>query len=212
MIYDPPEGPGLTRNRNAIHLAVLEMERIAHYEVTGRIGEGAMGEVYRARDTKLNREVAIKVPPESFAGRKESLARFERAAQLLAALNHPHIASIFGIEEIEDTKAIALELVEDETLQERLKRGPLSLPEALPVFRQIASALEAAHEKGIVHRDLKPANIKFTAEGEVKVLDFGLAKAVEGASENTGPADRSSIPEDRAEDAPVERMGTLITL
>ena len=119
------------------------MERIAHYEVTGRIGEGAMGEVYRARDTKLNREVAIKVPPESFAGRKESLARFERAAQLLAALNHPHIASIFGIEEIEDTKAIPLELVEDETLQERLKRGPLSLPEALPVFRQVASALEA---------------------------------------------------------------------
>jgi serine/threonine-protein kinase len=105
-----------------------------------------------------------------------------------------------------------LELVEGETLQEWLKRGPLSLPEALPVFRQIASALEAAHEKGIVHRDLKPANIKFTAEGEVKVLDFGLAKAVEGASENTGPAARSSIPEDRAEDAPVERMGTLITL
>lgn len=173
---------------------------------------GARGEVYRARDTKLNREVAIKVLPESFAGRKESLARFEREAQLLVALNHPHIATIFGIEEIEDTKAIVLELVEGETLQERLKRGPLSLPEALPVFRQIASALEAAHEKGIVHRDLKPANIKFTAEGEVKVLDFGLAKAVEGASESTGPAARSSIPEDRAEDAPVERMGTLITL
>ena len=163
--------------------------RIAHYEITGKIGAGAMGEVYRARDTKLNREVAIKVLPDSFASNAESLGRFEREAQLLAALNHPHIATIFGIEEIEDTRAIVLELVEGETLQERLRHGPLSLEEVLPVFRQIAGALEAAHEKGIVHRDLKPGNIKFTAEGEAKVLDFGLAKAIEGAREETTEID-----------------------
>ena len=172
-------------------------ERIAQsndYEISERIGAGAMGEVYRARDTKLNREVAIKLLPPSIGGQRESLARFEREAQLLATLNHPHIATIFGIEEVEDSKAIVLELVEGETLQERLQRGPLPLEEVLPIFRQIASALEAAHEKGVVHRDLKPGNIKFTADGDVKVLDFGLAKAIEGAREElpTGQGDADS--------------------
>ena len=184
--------------------------RIAHYELTDKIGAGAMGEVYRARDTKLNREVAIKILPDSFADRQDSLARFEREAHLLASLNHPHIATIFGIEDIENTKAIVLELVEGETLQERLKRGPLSLEEALRVFRQIASALEAAHEKGIVHRDLKPGNIKFTADGDVKVLDFGLAKAVEDAREEETQAEDDADSEAPTQPAETTMPGTVI--
>ena len=135
-----------------------------------------MGEVYRARDTKLQREVAIKVLPEHLAAERDRLARFEREAQVLATLNHPHIAQIYGFEASGPTHALVLELVEGDTLAERIDNSPIPLDEALPIARQIAQALEAAHEQGIVHRDLKPANIKITPGGVVKVLDFGLAK------------------------------------
>ena len=138
-----------------------------------------MGEVYRARDTRLDREVAVKVLPASFAGDPDRLMRFEREAKTLAALNHPHIAQIHGLEDAGTTRALVMELVEGEDLAQRLARGPLPLDEALPIARQIAEALEAAHDAGIVHRDLKPANIKVRPDGTVKVLDFGLAKAAE---------------------------------
>jgi TolB-like protein len=153
--------------------------RLGPYEILAPIGAGGMGEVYRARDGKLNREVAIKVLPEAFAADAERLARFRREAQVLAALNHPHIAAIYGLEESGGVEGLVLELVPGETLAERLTKGPLPVDEALEIARQIAEALEAAHERGIVHRDLKPANVKLTPEGKVKVLDFGLAKAME---------------------------------
>ena len=150
---------------------------IAHYKVTAKLGQGGMGEVYRATDTKLDREVAIKVLPESFAQDKERLARFEREAKVLASLNHPNIAGIYGLEQTGNSHALVLELVEGEDLSQRIKRGALPVEEALDVCKQIAEALEAAHEKGIIHRDLKPGSIKLMADGRVKVLDFGLAKA-----------------------------------
>ncbi|HVS03254.1 MAG TPA: protein kinase, partial [Thermoanaerobaculia bacterium] len=152
---------------------------LAHYEVVDKLGEGGMGEVYRARDTRLGREVAIKVIPEAFLADPERLGRFEREARLLASLNHPHIAAIHGVEEVEGRRFLVLELVAGETLAERLGRGPIPVEEALELARQVAEGLEAAHGKGIVHRDLKPANVKVTPEGGVKVLDFGLAKALE---------------------------------
>src|SRR5438477_3286521 len=127
-----------------------------------------MGQVYRARDTKLQRDVALKILPDAFASDPDRLARFQREAQVLASLNHPNIAQIYGLEESNNTRCIVMELVEGETLQERLKRGPIPVDEALPIAKQIADALEAAHEKGIIHRDLKPANIKITASGTVK--------------------------------------------
>ena len=136
-----------------------------------------MGEVYRARDAKLGREVAIKVLPGQFSKDRERLARFEREARLLASLNHPNIATLHGFEESNDIRFLVMELVEGETLGERLARGPIPLDEALPLFEQIASGLHAAHEKGVIHRDLKPANIKITPDGVPKILDFGLAKA-----------------------------------
>ncbi len=138
-----------------------------------------MGEVYRARDPKLNRDVALKVLPDDFADDPERLARFKREAQVLASLNHPNIAAIYGLEDSGETHALVLELVEGPTLQDRIAQGAIPLDEALPIAKQIAEALEAAHEQGIIHRDLKPANIKVTPEGVVKVLDFGLAKALE---------------------------------
>jgi serine/threonine-protein kinase len=147
-----------------------------------------MGEVYRARDTRLNRDVAIKVLPESFAGDAERLARLNREAQVLAALNHPHIAHIHGLEESNGVRALVLELVEGEDLAQRIARGPIPTDEALPIARQIAEALEAAHEQGIIHRDLKPANIKVRPDGTVKVLDFGLAKAMDPAMASTANA------------------------
>ena len=140
-----------------------------------------MGEVYRARDTKLGRDVALKTLPASFATDPERLARFEREARTLAALNHPHIAQIYGFERSGETCALVMELVEGDDLSARIARGPLPLDDALAIARQIAEALEAAHEQGIVHRDLKPANIKVRTDGTVKVLDFGLAKAMEPA-------------------------------
>ncbi len=130
------------------------------HSVTAKIGEGGMGEVYRARDTKLDRDVALKVLPEAFTQDPDRLARFEREAKVLASLNHPNIAAIYGLEEADDTRALVLELVEGPTLADRIKRGPIPLDEALPIAKQIAEALEAAHEAGVIHRDLKPANIK----------------------------------------------------
>jgi Tol biopolymer transport system component len=155
--------------------------RLGPYEVLSPLGAGGMGEVWRARDTKLGREVALKVLPLSVAADPERLARFEREAQLLASLNHPHIGAIYGLEESGPTKALVLELIEGPTLQERIAQGALPVEEALSIGRQIAEALEAAHEKGVIHRDLKPQNVKITPDGEVKVLDFGLAKALDPA-------------------------------
>jgi Tol biopolymer transport system component len=157
------------------------------YQVTAKLGAGGMGEVFRARDTRLNREVAIKVLPESFAQDKERLARFEREAKALAALNHPNVAAIYGLERIGSSQALILELVEGEDLSARLKRGPLPVEEAMDVCKQIAEALEAAHEKGIIHRDLKPGNVKLTADGKVKVLDFGLAKTTTAEATSMDP-------------------------
>jgi serine/threonine protein kinase len=164
--------------------------RLGPYEITGPLGAGGMGEVYRARDTKLGREVAIKILPAALAADRERLARFEREAQSLAELNHPHIAQVYAFESVATPAAadaapfhaLVMELVEGPTLADRLAQGPLPLAEALPLARQLAEALEAAHEQGIVHRDLKPANIKVRDDGTVKVLDFGLAKAMEKAS------------------------------
>ncbi|MEJ2147774.1 MAG: serine/threonine-protein kinase, partial [Acidobacteriota bacterium] len=154
-------------------------QSVAHYEITDKLGAGGMGEVYRATDTRLNRQVALKVLPPIFAQDEQRMGRFEREAQVLASLNHPNIASIYGLEESNGTRVLVMELVEGEDLSERIARGPIPLDEALPIARQVAEALEDAHEKGIIHRDLKPANIKLTPEGKVKVLDFGLAKALE---------------------------------
>src|SRR5688500_10439981 len=162
--------------------ASLAGTRVGSHEITAKLGEGGMGEVYRATDTRLRREVAIKVLPEAFTADRDRLARFEREAQTLAALNHPNIAAIYGLEETNGTQALVMELVEGEDLSARIARGPLPLDEALAIARQIAEALEAAHERGIVHRDLKPANVKVRADGTVKVLDFGLAKALEPAA------------------------------
>ena len=150
------------------------------YEILSPLGKGGMGEVWRARDSKLGREVAIKTLPEEFARDEERLARFEREAKLLASLNHPNIATIHGLEEDSGTRFLVLELVEGDTMAERLKRGPIPVEESLKLALQIAEALEAAHEKGVIHRDLKPANIKVTPDGKIKVLDFGLAKAFSG--------------------------------
>ena len=154
--------------------------RLGAYEVSALIGAGGMGEVYRARDTTLNRDVALKILPLDFAGDPDRLARFEREAQVLAALNHPHVGAIYGFENSAAVHALVLELVEGLTLADRIVTGTLPLDEALRIAQQIAEALEAAHDKAIVHRDLKPANIKITANGIVKVLDFGLAKAASG--------------------------------
>ena len=155
-------------------------ESIAHYRVTAKIGAGGMGEVYRATDTKLGRDVALKVLPEAFAQDTQRMQRFQREAQVLASLNHPGIAAIYGFEESGSTHALAMELVEGPTLAERIGQGPIPVEEALPLAKQIAEALEYAHDHGIIHRDLKPANIKLTPDGKVKILDFGLAKALAG--------------------------------
>ncbi len=149
---------------------------IGPYEVLSPLGAGGMGEVYRARDTKLGRDVALKVLPEALASHAGRLARFRREAQVLASLNHSNIAAIFGLEESGSATALVLELVEGPTLADRLREGSLPLDDALSIAKQVAEALEAAHEKAITHRDLKPANIKLTADGKVKILDFGLAK------------------------------------
>jgi serine/threonine protein kinase len=160
-------------------VALTAGTRLGPYEILSALGAGGMGEVYRARDMKLGREVAIKVLPDHLAGDADRIARFEREAKALAALNHPHIATLYGLEESDGRHLLVMELVEGETLADRIARGPLLLEEALRTAIQIADALEAAHEKAIVHRDLKPANIKLTPDGTIKVLDFGLARVLE---------------------------------
>ena len=150
--------------------------KLGPYEVLAPIGKGGMGEVYKAKDTRLDRTVAIKVLPTEFAFDRERLARFEREAKLLASLNHPNIASVHGFEESDGVKALVLELVEGPTLAERISRGPIPVDEAVAIAKQIAEALEAGHEAGVIHRDLKPSNVKVKEDGRVKVLDYGLGK------------------------------------
>ena len=165
---------------------------LGHYEILEPLGKGGMGEVYRARDTNLDRDVAIKVLPEDFAADQDRLARFEREAKLLASLNHVNIATIHGLEESDGVRFIAMEVVEGETLAERIARsGRIEVDEALEIARQIAEALEAAHENGVIHRDLKPANVIVSPDAKVKVLDFGLAKAYEA---DGSPAEISPDP------------------
>jgi len=169
------------------------LEQIGTYRVEGEIGRGGMGVVYRAVDERLDRDVAIKALPEDLAGDPARLERFEREAKALASLNHPNIAAIYGVEEQGGHRYLVLELVEGETLAERLDRGPLDVDDAVDIAVQIAEGVEAAHEAGIIHRDLKPANIKITPDGKVKVLDFGLAKADEGATSSTGMSQNPTI-------------------
>ena len=158
----------------------LPVTRLGPYEITAQIGVGGMGEVWCATDTNLGRQVAIKILPDAFAHDPERLARFEREAKTLASLNHPNIAQIYGLEKTDGIRALVMELVEGPTLADRIAQGPIPIDEALPIAKQIAEALEAAHEQGIIHRDLKPANVKVRDDGTVKVLDFGLAKIIEG--------------------------------
>src|SRR5206468_1133478 len=158
--------------------------KLAHYEINSHLGSGGMGDVYQATDSKLGRSVAVKFLPEAFARDADRVARFEREARVLASLNHPNIVAIYGQEDSKEKKFLVMELVPGETLAERIVRGPIPMDESAAIAKQIAEALEAAHEKGIIHRDLKPANIKVTADGKVKVLDFGLAKAYEQDSAN----------------------------
>src|SRR6266849_4741744 len=172
-------------------MALTSGTKLGPYEIVAPLGAGGMGEVYRARDTKLGRDVALKLLPPLFTADADRVARFEREARLLASLNHPHIGAIYGFEDAGNVSALVLELVEGDTLADRVRRGPLPLLEALAVAQQIADALDAAHRAGIIHRDLKPSNIKITSDGVVKVLDFGLAKAL--AAEGSG-SDLSKSP------------------
>jgi serine/threonine-protein kinase len=171
-------------------------QTVAHYKILDKLGEGGMGEVWRAEDTKLGRQVAIKVLPEAFTSDGERLARFEREARVLAAFEHPRIASIYGLEDFEGRKLLVMQVAEGETLAERIDAGPTAVVQALNIALQIVEALEAAHDKGIIHRDLKPANIKLSPDGQVTVLDFGLAKALEfiGSSSGSGPQSLSLSP------------------
>ena len=164
--------------------------KLAHYEILESVGKGGMGEVFRARDTKLEREVAIKVLPEEFADDEQRVSRFEREAKLLASLNHPNIASIYGFE----SNALVLELVEGPTLADRIEQGPIPVEECIAIAKQIAEALESGHDTGVIHRDLKPANIKLREDGTVKVLDYGLAKALEGEAAASSDSDLSQSP------------------
>ena len=164
------------------------------YEILTAIGAGGMGQVYRARDSGLRRDVAVKVLSEGVANDADRLARFEREAHVLASLNHPNIAAIYGLERVDGTPLLIMELVPGQTLAERIKRGSLAIEDALPIAAQIAAALEAAHDKGIVHRDLKPANVIVTPEGQVKVLDFGLAKHLAGSTGSDFARDLSHSP------------------
>ena len=175
-------------------MALTAGTRLGPYEIAAQIGAGGMGEVYQAHDTKLGRDVAIKVLPEAFAHDPERLSRFQREAKMLAALNHPNIATIYGLEQSNGTSYLVMELVSGETLQQRiLREGAVPIEEALAICKQITEALEAAHEKGIIHRDLKPANVKVTPEGKVKVLDFGLAKAFAGDAANEDPSNSPTL-------------------
>src|ERR1700739_854017 len=175
-------------------MSVKAGTQLGSYEVVAQIGAGGMGEVYKANDPKLGRDVALKVLPDAFAHDPERLSRFQREAKMLASLNHPNIATIYGLEHSNGTHFLIMELVTGETLADRIKReGPVPLEEALKIAVQIAEALEAAHEKGIIHRDLKPANVKVTPEGKVKVLDFGLAKAFAGDTADSNPSQSPTL-------------------
>ena len=199
----PVFDPDATRLQVSTHPPLVG-RRFSEYEVTGHIGAGGMGEVYRARDVRLGRDVAVKVLPAPMAHDSGRIARFKREAQILATLNHPHIAAIYALEESEDIVALVLELVDGPTLADRIHHGRLAIDDALTIARQIAAALEAAHAKGIIHRDLKPANIKAPDRGPVKVLDFGLAKAIDGGSVR----DRSQLTtSDRTEEGMI--VGTV---
>src|SRR5580658_1156820 len=171
-LHEAPETPG---DDSIPNIHELTGRTLGHYRVREMLGRGATGEVYRARDTTLSRDVALKVLPQQFAEDADRVGRFEREAHVLASLNHPHIAAIYGLEAVDGIRALVMELVEGPTLAERVARGAIPLEEALGMAQQIADALEAAHEKGIVHRDVKPGNVKVTPQGVVKVLDFGLA-------------------------------------
>ncbi|HXG89474.1 MAG TPA: protein kinase [Vicinamibacterales bacterium] len=183
-----PSEPSALEHRYTPCILLSPGTRLGPYEILSALGAGGMGEVYRARDAKLNRDVALKVLPESLAGDPDRLARFRREAQVLAALNHPNIGHIYGFEDSGATHALVLELIEGPTLAERIADGPIPLDEALAIARQIADALEAAHEHGVMHRDLKPANVKVREDGTVKVLDFGLAKALDPVSASSSEA------------------------
>ena len=172
-------------------MSLTSGHQLAHYEIVESIGRGGMGEVYRARDTKLGRDIAIKVVSEEFSRDKERLDRFEREAKILAQLNHSNIATLHGLEESDGQQFLVMELVEGETLAERIAKGPIPIEEALPLFIQIAEGMEAAHEKGIIHRDLKPANVKIGPDGKPKILDFGLAKALLGEQESVSVSSQS---------------------
>src|SRR6202162_5916774 len=175
-------------------MAIPSGSKLGSYEIVAQIGAGGMGEVYQAHDTKLGRDVAIKVLPEAFAHDADRLLRFQREAKMLASLNHPNIATIYGLEQSGGTSYLVMELVSGETLAERFPRDrPVPIDKALAIAKQIAEALEAAHEKGFIHRDLKPANVKVTPEGRVKVLDFGLAKAIWGRESNPDLSQSSAM-------------------
>jgi serine/threonine protein kinase len=178
---------------------------LSHFKITAKLGEGGMGEVYQAEDTKLGREVAIKVLPEAFTEDPERFARFEREAKVLASLNHPNIAAIYDLSEDKGTHFLVLELAEGEDLAVRLSRGPVSVEDALPLALQIAEVLEAAHEKGIVHRDLKPANVMVSPDGQAKVLDFGLAKAWDNE-----PGESGSLSMSPTLTAQMTQVGTIL--
>src|SRR5262245_23090719 len=177
----PGRAPVRITPSDQIQVALAPGARLGAYEIVSLIGSGGMGEVYRARDARLARDVAIKVLPSQVAADPDRLARFEREAQVLASLNHSNIAQIHGVDDSAGVPALVMELVEGPTLADRIAKGPIPLDEALPIAKQIAEALEAAHEQGIIHRDLKPANIKVRTDSTVKVLDFGLAKAFDPA-------------------------------
>ena len=191
-------------------MSVPTGSRIGPYEITEELGAGGMGEVYRATDTNLGRQVAIKVLPESVATDPDRLARFEREAKTLAALNHPNIAQIYGLERTGATPALVMELVDGETLADRIARGPIPIDETLPIAKQIAEALEAAHEQGIIHRDLKPANIKVRSDGTAKVLDFGLAKLTESTAASTPNAAALSMSPTITSPALMSGVGVLL--
>ena len=190
-----------------LNLPLVPGSKLGPYEIVAPLGAGGMGEVYRARDAKLKRDVAIKVLPTDVAANAERLGRFEREAHLLASLNHPHIAAIYGLEETGGAPALVMELVEGESLAAQIARGPLAVPDAIAIARQVADALEYAHEHGIIHRDLKPANIVVSPGGGVKVLDFGLAKAITGELSESSGSDATHSP---TLTSPATRAGVIL--